>query len=82
MHASDLAQDLGQQLRAERERQGLRQEEVALAAGVSVRTVHQLENGKPTSRLDVLLRVSRALGLELAFTAANRATRRLPADDD
>lgn len=49
----------------ERERLGLRQDEVALAAGVSTRVVHQIENGKPTSRLDSLIPVLDALGIEL-----------------
>jgi hypothetical protein len=36
-----------------------------MAAGVSTRAVHQIEHGKPTSRLDVLGRVLDVLGLEL-----------------
>lgn len=44
----------------------MRQDELALAAGVSTRTVHQIEAGKPTSRLDGLSRVLEALGLRLA----------------
>jgi HTH-type transcriptional regulator / antitoxin HipB len=43
----------------------LRQDELALAAGVSVRTIHQIEAGKPTTRLDVLERVVNALGLSI-----------------
>ena len=38
---------LGQEL-------GMRQDELALAAGVSTRAIHQIENGKPTSRLDTV----------------------------
>jgi len=52
-------------VRAERERIGLRQDELALTAGVSTRVVHQIENGKPTSRLDSLLAVLNALGMGL-----------------
>ena len=48
-----------------RHEQELRQDELALAAGVSVRSVHQIESGKPTMRLDVLERVLKALGLTL-----------------
>jgi transcriptional regulator with XRE-family HTH domain len=45
--------------------QNLRQDELALAAGVSVRSVHQIEAGKPTIRFDILERVLNALGLTL-----------------
>ena len=54
----------------ERERQGLRQDELALVAGVSTRVVHQVENGKPTSRLDSVVAVLSALGLSLDVVAA------------
>jgi HTH-type transcriptional regulator / antitoxin HipB len=63
--ASELAQEIGQAVRVERERLGLRQDELALAAGVSARVIHQIENGKPTSRLDSLMPVLDAIGLKL-----------------
>lgn len=47
---------------------GLRQEELAALAGVGVRTVHAVEAGKPTVRLDVLGAVAAALGLELSVS--------------
>lgn len=72
MHPETVARQLGERLRQERESQGLRQDQVALAAGVSVRAVHQVESGKPTSRLDVLARIARALGLALEIRAAPR----------
>jgi HTH-type transcriptional regulator/antitoxin HipB len=46
---------------------GLRQDELALTAGVSTRVIHQVENGKSTSRLDSLVPVLDALGLTLAI---------------
>jgi HTH-type transcriptional regulator / antitoxin HipB len=60
-----VADRIGKIVLRERERLGLRQDEVALAAGVSTRVVHQIENGKPTSRLDSLIPVLDALGIEL-----------------
>ena len=42
----------------------MRQDELALAAGVSTRAIHQIENGKPTSRLDTIFPVLAALGLK------------------
>jgi HTH-type transcriptional regulator / antitoxin HipB len=60
-----VADRIGKIVLRERERLGLRQDEVALAAGVSTRVVHQIENGKATSRLDSLVPVLDALGIEL-----------------
>jgi y4mF family transcriptional regulator len=62
---SPLAEQIGQTVRRERERSGLRQDELALVAGVSTRVVHQIEHGKPTSRLDSLVAVLDALDLRL-----------------
>lgn len=70
MHADQagfsLAERIGQAVRQERERSGLRQDELALVAGVSTRVVHQIEHGKPTSRLDSVVSVLDALGLQLS----------------
>ena len=44
---------------------GMDQAQVALVANVSERVVHQIEHGKPTSRLDVLMRVLDAVGMDL-----------------
>jgi len=69
----EAPKNIGNIVRAERERQELTQEELALAAGVSYRTVLQIKQGKPTSRLDVLVRVLEALGLALEVRAARRS---------
>ncbi len=64
MHApTQLSATIARQAKQARKQQNLRQAEVALAAGVSVRSVHEIEAGKPTIRLDVLERVLTALGL-------------------
>ncbi|HET7177688.1 MAG TPA: helix-turn-helix domain-containing protein, partial [Solirubrobacterales bacterium] len=59
------AEEIGGAVRRARQGLGLRQEELALAAGVSTRVVHQIEQGKPTSRLDSLVPVLEVLGLSL-----------------
>jgi DNA-binding XRE family transcriptional regulator len=41
------------------------QRELALVAAVSPRTVHAVEHGKETLRLDVLVRVLQGVGLDL-----------------
>jgi HTH-type transcriptional regulator / antitoxin HipB len=63
--AAAFAEEVGAAVRLHRERIGLRQDELALAAGVSTRVVHQIEHGKPTSRIDSILVVLDALSLEL-----------------
>jgi len=66
--ATDFARNLGVAVRDQRERIGLRQDELALAAGVSTRVVHQIEHGKPTSRLDSVLPVLDALGIDIEIS--------------
>ncbi|WP_445369281.1 helix-turn-helix transcriptional regulator [Methylomonas sp. BW4-1] len=55
-------QQLGQALRSARKQLGLTQSELALAAGVGVRFIVDLEAGKPTLRLETVMRVIEALG--------------------
>lgn len=65
MHRSGVSALFAEEVRRARAEQGLRQDELALAAGVSVRAVHQIEAGKETTRLDILERVLDALGLRI-----------------
>ncbi|MDD2713381.1 MAG: helix-turn-helix transcriptional regulator [Simplicispira sp.] len=69
-HASltpiDTPPALGQAVRSARKHLGLTQPQLALAAGVGVRFVVDLEAGKPTLRLEHILRVLHALGGTLA----------------
>ena len=58
----DSTQTLGAALRAARKQLRLTQAELALASGVGVRFVVDLEAGKPTVRLAQVLRVIDALG--------------------
>lgn len=55
-------QDLGAALRVARKALGLTQADLSLAAGVGLRFVVELEAGKPTVRLELVLRVIDALG--------------------
>jgi len=61
-------QHLGSALRAARKQLGLTQPQLALAAGVGVRFIVELEAGKPTLRLETVLRVIDALGGELSLS--------------
>jgi HTH-type transcriptional regulator/antitoxin HipB len=58
-------QQLGIALRVARKQLRLTQPQLALAAGVGVRFVVDLEAGKPTVRLEHILRVIDALGGEI-----------------
>jgi y4mF family transcriptional regulator len=60
----------GELVRSRRRSLGLRQDELAALAGVAVRSVHAVEASKPTIRLDVLVAVAAALGLELTLSSS------------
>lgn len=68
-------QQLGVSLLAARKQMGLTQAQLALAAGVGVRFIVDLEAGKPTLRLEHVLRVIGALGGEINLIG-------LPAQDN
>lgn len=57
--------DLGRAVREARRTQGLRQPDLAAAAGTSVRFIVELEKGKPTIQLGKALHVLQMLGLEV-----------------
>ena len=58
---------LGSLIRKERKNQRLTQEEVAALAGVGVRFVRELENGKESCRIGLAFKVMHTLGLSLAI---------------
>ena len=58
----DTPKTLGQAVRAARHQLSLTQPQLALAAGVGIRFVVELEAGKPTVRLEKVLCVLHALG--------------------
>lgn len=62
MNTIQSPQQLGEVLRAARKQLKLTQPQLALAAGVGVRFIVDLEAGKPTLRLETVLRVIDALG--------------------
>ncbi|MEN9774182.1 MAG: hypothetical protein RL322_1252 [Pseudomonadota bacterium] len=68
MAAITSPQSLGTALRATRKRLRLTQADLALAAGVGVRFIVELEGGKPTVRLEQVLRAVDALGGHLTLT--------------
>jgi y4mF family transcriptional regulator len=59
---------LGNIVRETRVGQGLRQDQLAAAAGVGLRFLVELEGGKPTVRLEKVLAVLHALGCRVDVT--------------
>ena len=74
MTAIRSSQQLGDALRVARKQLDLTQPQLALAAGVGVRFIVDLEAGKPTVRLEQVLRVIEALGGEINLTGLPSAT--------
>jgi|JFJP01.1.fsa_nt_gi HTH-type transcriptional regulator/antitoxin HipB len=64
---------LGLAIRARRKRDGLTLAETAGLTNVGIRFLSELENGKPTVRLDKLLKVVAALGLRLQIVPTSTA---------
>jgi y4mF family transcriptional regulator len=75
-------QQLGQALRAARKQLGLTQPQLALAAGVGVRFIVDLEAGKPTLRLESVLKVIDALGGEIQLEGLPTGTAEDPTGGD
>lgn len=69
------SEQLGTALREARKGLGLTQAQLALAAGVGVRFVVELEAGKPTLRLENILRVVDALGGEMSLSGLPTVTK-------
>jgi HTH-type transcriptional regulator/antitoxin HipB len=72
--AMTTASDIAATIKATRKTLGLRQEELAAAAGVGTRFLIELEAGKPTARLDKTLAVLGALGLDCVLTTRGGAS--------
>lgn len=60
----ETVERLGELVRAARRSQGLRQQDLAVVAGTGERFIRELEAGKPTVRLQSVLDVTSALGIE------------------
>jgi HTH-type transcriptional regulator / antitoxin HipB len=56
---------IGAAIRLKRRAIGMRQAELAALAGVGPRFLSELENGKPTAEIGLVLRVLHRLGLDL-----------------
>ena len=68
MSIINCTQDLGAEIRAARKHLGLTQSDLALAAGVGLRFIVDLERGKPTAHLAKTLQVIHSLGGVIEIT--------------
>ena len=64
-------ESLGFALREERKKKGLNQTELGRSLGIDQTTISKVEQGKPGTRLDTLLRLFSALDLELVLQHKN-----------
>ncbi len=66
--------EIGDQIKKERKSMGLRQAELASVAGVSVRTLSDIENGKQTAHIGLVLKIIESLGMTLTLTPFQHTT--------
>ena len=68
LHRTLTPADIGRIVRTTRKAAGLRQDELAGAAGVGLRFLVELERGKPTAQIGKALQVLQALGCSFDIT--------------
>jgi HTH-type transcriptional regulator / antitoxin HipB len=67
-----VAAGLGETVRRERRERGLRQDDLALAAGLGLRAVHDVEAGKATAHLATWVKALDALDMDVAAVSRRR----------
>jgi y4mF family transcriptional regulator len=65
MEATMTPAELGAAIRARRRALRITQDDLAVSIGVSRRVIGQLENGKETAHVGIVLRAARAVGLNV-----------------
>jgi HTH-type transcriptional regulator / antitoxin HipB len=78
MHDLASSEPWGEYLRRRRRQMGIRQDELATMAKVATRSVHALETGKETARIDILISVAAELGLKLALSSPTSSVELTP----
>lgn len=64
--------DIAQVVRTARKRSGLSTAELADMTGVSVQTIHNIEQGKVSPRADTLLTIMKAMNYDIIFNPKYR----------
>lgn len=65
-----MSEAIGEAVKRERLRQGLRQEDIAAKSGLGLRTVSKLEAGSSSPNLGTVEAIARALGMRLVVRLA------------
>jgi HTH-type transcriptional regulator / antitoxin HipB len=81
MKEIDLARDpklIGNSIRNARKRMGMSQYDLANKVGLRQGTISLIESGKPGSKIETLLAILSALGLEFQIAPRSRASKRNP----
>ncbi len=65
MQATSVPAELGAAIRERRRRLKITQDDLAASIGVSRRVIGQMENGKETVHVGIVLRAARAVGLNV-----------------
>jgi len=65
MEATTTASGLGAAIRERRRRLGITQDDLAASIGVNRKVIGQLESGKETAHVGIVLRAARAVGLNV-----------------
>ena len=65
-------QEIGCLIRNTRKSLRLRQSELASVAGVAVRTLSEMENGKASTQIGLVLKVLDALGIQVSLSPEDR----------
>ena len=73
MRETNSASTFGAAIRMRRSELGLTQDDLALAVGVNRKVIGQLEAGKETVRLGIVLSAARALGLNVGVETRGEA---------
>ncbi|HEY8502121.1 MAG TPA: helix-turn-helix domain-containing protein [Solirubrobacterales bacterium] len=69
MEATATPADLGAAIRQRRRQLSITQDDLAASISVSRRVIGQLENGKETVHVGIVLRAARAVGLDVGVEA-------------
>lgn len=62
------AKDIGEHISSERRKRGLSLYRISVLTGVSIRHLHQIENGKHDVRVSTLQKILKAFNQQLNFT--------------
>ena len=74
MQLTKSAADLGAAIRERRRELKLTQDDLALSIGVNRKVIGQLERGKKTVHVEIVLQAARAVGLDIGVRARGESS--------